>query len=66
MHVKRICAYCGKYLGSKEVANTANPKLNITHGICPECFQKIMCDLEEVPPEKQQPATKTKGGPSNE
>ncbi len=49
MYIKRICAYCNKYLGSKKVADTHNPKFNITHGICEKCKQEIMLDLEKIP-----------------
>ena len=49
MYIKRVCCYCQKYLGCKKVADTHNPKFNITHGICSDCKDKVMMELEEMP-----------------
>jgi len=36
--VKRVCAWCGKLLGYKSGFPKGSPP---THGICPECRQKL-------------------------
>jgi len=38
------CAWCKKFMGLKDAPGEGDPKLPITHSICPECKRK----LEEV------------------
>ncbi len=54
MYIKRVCSWCGKHMGFKKVAGTHNPKFNITHGICSDCKDKVMMELEEMPPQNQE------------
>ena len=54
MYIKRICAYCNKYLGSKKVDKVPDPKFNMTHGICEGCKQKIMLELKEIPSQNKE------------
>ena len=39
---KRICAWCKKELGEKEVVGS-----NLTEGICEECYDKEVARLEK-------------------
>lgn len=42
MYLKVICAWCGKYIGTKEVFGTTDePTLPVTHCICPKCKAKL-------------------------
>jgi hypothetical protein len=48
MYLKVICAWCGRFMGVKEVENTDKPILPITHSICPECRQKLEEEAEQL------------------
>jgi DNA-directed RNA polymerase subunit RPC12/RpoP len=54
MPLKIICAWCGKYLGEKEASDTNKSTHCITHSICPDCKEKVMLELEEIPSQNQQ------------
>jgi len=50
MTAKRICAWCGKFLGFKEVASvpgfiSCEP---ISHGLCKKCQGKIEKEMTEI------------------
>ena len=36
-----ICSYCGKFLGQKE-----SLEQKISHGVCPDCYKKMMEELD--------------------
>jgi len=38
MEIKRICAWCKKEMGEKEVPDDS--KYEATHGICPDCRER--------------------------
>jgi hypothetical protein len=41
--LKRVCAWCGKDMGTKPSAETGT-----THGMCPDCLKKQMGEMENV------------------
>lgn len=41
--MKRICAWCDLVM-----SEGTSPDAEITHGICPDCFQKMMGRKEET------------------
>ena len=50
MPIQVICAWCGKPMGKKE-GETLH---SITHGICPECAQKVQTEIKEFAQRKKQ------------
>ena len=44
MKLKVICAWCGKFMGTKEGGNSTK---EITHSICCECSKKLKNEAEE-------------------
>ncbi len=42
------CAWCGKFL--KLVKCTEKQSSKISHGICQQCYQKTMAELEKINP----------------
>ena len=40
MTIKRVCAYCGAFLGNLVLPKGSNPEKLVTHGICPKCLIK--------------------------
>jgi len=38
--IEIICAWCGRHLGQKDGAGSSG----VSHGVCPECYQKLMED----------------------
>jgi len=48
MEMKMICSYCKKSMGTKEAADTNDPRITISHGVCEECQKKIMKELEDM------------------
>ena len=51
MVIKRICSWCGRYLGSKECQCPPHQSIEepISHSICPECFEKALAEIESAP-----------------
>ena len=53
----RVCAWCGKAMGEREPMEDKS----ITHGICPECYEKVTgkpytgISLTEKPEEAEKP-----------
>ncbi len=42
MLIRRVCAWCGRTIGSKEISSIdEDGKEQITHTICPDCKQKV-------------------------
>jgi hypothetical protein len=41
--LKRVCAWCGKDMGTKPSAETGT-----THGMCPDCLKKEMGEMENI------------------
>jgi CRISPR/Cas system-associated protein Cas10 (large subunit of type III CRISPR-Cas system) len=50
MVFKRLCAWCGRSLGSKECqCTTAEPgEEQITHSICPACQAKVEAEIQAI------------------
>ena len=57
MVIKRICAWCGRYLGSKECQCPPHQSIEkaITHSICPDCLQKALAEIDSAPAETIKP-----------
>ena len=47
MKLKRICAWCQKFMGTKKCEGLNHEGLDITHSICPECKEKVMREMDE-------------------
>jgi len=45
----RVCAWCKTVMG----LTPCNKPNQITHGICPICFEKLMAELDEKAEEKE-------------
>ena len=54
MVVKRKCAWCGRYLGTVECQcpSRQTNEEPVTHGICPECLEKALAEIDSVPANK--------------
>ena len=44
-----ICAWCGKSMGTKEGHGVEG----VSHGICKECFDKQIEEIEKLPPRQE-------------
>ena len=51
MLMRRVCAWCSRYLGSKECQCPSHQSIEkaITHSICPECLEKALAEIESAP-----------------
>ena len=47
MYLKIICAWCQKFMGTKNWEGLIHEGLDITHSICPECKEKVMREMDE-------------------
>ncbi len=48
MSIKVICAWCNRYLGTKEGETLQiETPLNTTHGICSECASAVRLEIKE-------------------
>jgi hypothetical protein len=50
--IEVVCSWCQCHMGWKECAlsdPTDLPTNSISHGICPECFEKEMADINATP-----------------
>lgn len=43
--LKTVCSWCGKVMQEGDGDLTPDGELNITHGICDECEQKILKEI---------------------
>ena len=48
-----ICAWCGGFIRLKNSQQEAPLKHPISYGICRECKEEVMMELEEFPPQNQ-------------
>ena len=50
MVIKRVCAWCSRYLGSKECESLPQQSIEelVSHSICPECFEKALADIQSI------------------
>ena len=44
MKVKVQCAWCQRYMGTKECNNLDRNLPRVTHSICPACYQGILAE----------------------
>ena len=45
MYLKVVCAWCGNFLGIKQVENATLP---VSHSICCKCKEKLLAESEEA------------------
>ena len=48
MIIKKVCAWCGRSMGSIECNNQNSSPSETSHGMCDECLQLVMAELEEA------------------
>ena len=50
MVIKCVCAWCSRYLGSKECESLPHQSIEepISHSICPECFEKEIAEINAI------------------
>ena len=64
MYLKVICAWCGKFLGTKSAGTAEEQRFRISHGICSECKTKVLEEAEETLNQHQQNDHSKKGDQS--
>jgi len=57
-----VCAWCNKDMGEKDGQGVSGT----THGICPDCQEKIMNELKERRIENHDTSNKMQGIPARE
>lgn len=45
MLIRRVCAWCGRTIGFKEITSEEGKEL-ITHTICPDCKKKVETQIQ--------------------
>jgi hypothetical protein len=60
MVIKRVCAWCGRYLGSKECQDPSHQPLEelVSHSICPECLKIALAEIELITAVTNKPNSK--------
>jgi hypothetical protein len=48
MIIKKVCAWCGRYIGYLKCKNHYSSSSHISHGICEDCLEVVMAELEEA------------------
>ncbi len=50
MVIKRVCAWCSRYLGSKECESLPQQSIEelVSHSICPECLKKEIAEINAI------------------
>ena len=48
MKIKKVCAWCDRPMGSIECNNQNSSPSQTSHGMCDECLQLVMAELEEA------------------
>jgi hypothetical protein len=43
-----VCAWCGKYLGTKSAETEVEPRLKVSHGICGPCKTQLLAEADEA------------------
>ena len=46
--LKRVCSWCSKTMGYKYMGYKDGGE-GVTHGICPECYAKVLDEIESRP-----------------
>jgi len=47
MHITVICAWCGKFMGTKDAGGLDAYAPLISHSICPACAKRVQIETEE-------------------
>ena len=48
MKIKKVCAWCGASMGTIECNNQNSSPSQTSHGMCDECLEVVMAELEEA------------------
>jgi hypothetical protein len=50
MVIKCVCAWCSRYMGSKECQYPSHQPLEelVSHSICPECLKKEIAEINAL------------------
>ena len=50
MVIKCVCAWCSRYLGSKESQYPSHQPIEelVSHSICPDCFEKALAEIDSI------------------
>ena len=50
MLIRIVCAWCGRFIGFKEDENpnSVNNEERISHGICKECRDKALSEIDSI------------------
>lgn len=55
MFLRVVCAWCSKFIGTKDTGQADEPRFPISHGICPECAEKVREEMKMTFPPKLKP-----------
>ncbi len=64
MILRKICAWCGASMGTIECKNQNSSPSQTSHGMCDECLEVVMAELEEAV--KEYIANKGENNPKKE
>jgi len=62
MKIKKVCAWCGRSMGTIECNNQNSSPSQTSHGMCDECLEVVMMELEEAVNEYIQKQNKSNPG----
>ena len=62
MKIKKVCAWCGRSMGTIECNNQNSSPSQTSHGMCDECLEVVMAELEEAVNEYIQKQNKSNPG----
>ncbi len=48
MIIKKVCAWCGSYIGYMKCKNQYSSSSHISHGICNDCLDVVTKELENA------------------
>ena len=48
MKIKKVCAWCSRPMGTIECNNQNSSPSQTSHGMCEECLEMVMAELEEA------------------
>jgi len=46
VYLKIVCAWCGRFMRFKEIPESDEPRLPISHSICPVCKESLEREIE--------------------
>lgn len=53
MFIEIKCAWCGKFMGTKECEGQIDKAYRISHSICPECKARVEIETENFLKQQQ-------------